>query len=94
MKPLYALLPRREGIPWLPSFLSSESLALLCFFYDKKYLSDQPIPWQGIFPLSVNLSVYLLLSWVGHQAKFSLPPQGSSRAAHWAQPLVCSPLCQ
>lgn len=40
---------------------------LLCFAFlvIKKYLDDQCIPWQGIFLLSVHISVSLLLRWRG-----------------------------
>lgn len=96
MKPFRALLPRLGGIPWLPSFLLiwDACSALLFFTIKKKKISWRAVyAMAGNFVLSVNISVYLLLSWVRLQAEFSLRPQQvRSWAVHGAQPLGRSPL--
>lgn len=94
MKPFRALLPSLGGIPRLPSFLLIRDpfSALLFFTHTKKMHWRSVYSMGGNFLLCVNISVYLLLSWVRLQAEFSLPtPQLRSWAVHWAQPVGCSP---
>lgn len=96
MKPFRALLPRLGGIPRLPSFLLiRDPFSALLFFthtHTHKNVLEISVFHGGNFSLCVNISVYLLLSWVRLQAEFSLPPpQLRSWAVHWAQPVGCSP---